>query len=79
MEFWMHDGRYARSSGVLGVLCLRSLKIELLKGYVGGLGASASDRLHIGLVGELRKRSRPMIQVKASRFVGSGYFGNLST
>jgi len=77
-KFWMHDGRYARSSGVLFVLCLRSLKIEVLKGYVGGLGASASGCLHIDLVGELRERGRPMIRVKASRFVGSGCFGDLS-
>jgi hypothetical protein len=51
----MHDGRYARSSGVLFVLCPRSLKIELLKGYVGGLDASAFNRLHIGLLGNWRK------------------------
>jgi hypothetical protein len=35
------------------VLCLvRSLKIWKLKGYVGGLGASASKRSHIGLVAQ---------------------------
>jgi hypothetical protein len=75
----MHDGRYARSSGVLFVLCPRSLKIELMKRYVGGLGASAFDCLHIGQVGKRAQVCRPMILVKASRFVGSGYFGNLST
>jgi hypothetical protein len=64
---------------VLFVLCPRSLKFELMKRYVGGLGASAFDCLHIDLVGELPRGGRPMTQVKASRFVGSGYFGNLST
>jgi len=42
-KIWRQDGRYARSSGVLHVLCPRSLKIESMKGYAGGLGASASN------------------------------------
>jgi len=32
------------------VLCPCSLKFELMKRYVGGLGASAFNCLHIGLV-----------------------------
>ena len=75
------DARWQMSPklGLSGVLCLRSLKIELLKGYVGGLDASASKLTHIGLLGELVQTNRPMMELKASRFVGSGYFGNLST
>jgi hypothetical protein len=33
-------------------LCPRSLKLLEMKRYVGGLGASAFDCLHIGLAGE---------------------------
>ena len=66
--------------GLSGILCPCSLKIELLKGYVGGLDASASKLTHIGLLGKFAARlDGPMMELKASRFVGSGYFGNLST
>ena len=49
-ENWMRRGSYARSWGVVFVLCPCSLKFELMKRYVGGLGASAFNCLHIGLV-----------------------------
>ena len=42
--------------GLSVILCPCSLKIELLKGYVGGLDASASKLTHIGLLGELAAR-----------------------
>jgi hypothetical protein len=49
------------------------LKIWKLKGYVGGLGASAFNCLHIGLVG-----FRPDDLGVSFTVCGSRYFGNLA-
>ena len=77
---WMQGEGYAGSAGVMFVLCPRSLKIEYLKRYVGGLvvfddlaEAYRVSRFFAVMVG------LPMMGLKASRFVGSCFFGDMST
>jgi hypothetical protein len=49
----------AKKLAHLGILSEdSSLKMLLMKGYVGGLGASAFNCLHIGLVGEIARSDR---------------------
>jgi hypothetical protein len=55
----------AKRLAALRFLCPCSLTLLFMKGYVGGLGVSAFDCLHIGPV------ASAMIWVSASLFVGS--------
>ena len=74
VDFWRRGGSgNARRLAPGFVLSLSSLTLMEEKGYVGGLGASASDCLHIGLVGFLPDDPGVSFTV-----CGSRYFGNLA-
>ena len=51
--------------------------VEGICGRFGRIGVATDTYRALRGVG--CKADRPMIELKASRFVGSGYFGNLST
>ena len=54
-NIWIRGCRKRQEMAVLLFLCPCSLKLMEMKGYVGGLGASASNSQHIGSLGNDRK------------------------
>jgi hypothetical protein len=55
LERWRQGCRMRQEIGDTALFCVGcSLTLMGMKGYVGGLGASASDCLHIGLLGFAR-------------------------
>ena len=71
LKIWMAG--YAGKLAARAILSSRSLKIEYLKRYVGGL-VVFDDWMFAYRVSRFGRKFEPMMRLKASRFVGSCFF-----